>query len=74
MTYQRAVESEMLAFSVEPAAAVDSLQALDSLDATEQVALDAAQTVAEMVAVDSLRTLDAEARLAQGEHYDSVTA
>lgn len=73
MTYQRAVESEVLAFSVEPAA-VDSLQALDSLDATEQVALDAAQTVAEMVAVDSLRALDAEARLAQGEHYDSVTA
>jgi len=64
----------MLAFSVEPAAAVDSLQALDSLDATEQVALDAEQTVAEMVAVDSLRALDAEARLAQGEHYDSVTA
>lgn len=59
----------MLAFSVEPAA-VDSLQALDSLDATEQVALDAEQTVA----VDSLRALDAEARLAQGEHYDSVTA
>jgi len=55
MTYQRAVEPETLAFSVEPAA-VDSLQALDSLDATEQVAL------------------DAEARLAQGEHYDSVTA
>lgn len=59
----------MLAFSVEPAA-VDSLLALDSLDATEQVALDAAQTIA----VDSLRALDAEARLAQGEHYDSVTA
>ena len=73
MTYQQAVESEVLAFSVEPAA-VDSLQALDSLDATEQVALDAAQTVAEMVVVDSLRALDAEARLAQGEHYDSVTA
>ena len=71
MTYQRAVESEALAFPVESAAAaVDSLQALDSLDATEQVALDAAQTVA----VDSLRALDAEARLAQGEHYDSVTA
>ena len=69
MTYQRAVESEMLAFSVEPAA-VDSLLALDSLDATEQVALDAAQTIA----VDSLRALDAEARLAQGEHYDSVMA
>ena len=69
MTYQRAVEPETLAFSVEPAA-VDSLQALDSLDATEQVALDAAQTVS----VDSLRALDAEARLAQGEHYDSVTA
>lgn len=62
----------MLAFAAEPA--VDSLQALDSLDATEQVALDAAQTVAEMVAVDSLRALDAEARLAQGDHYDSVTA
>lgn len=72
MTYQRAVESEMLAFAAEPA--VDSLQALDSLDATEQVALDAAQTVAEMVAVDSLQALDAEARLAQGDHYDSVTA
>ena len=69
MTYQRAVEPETLAFSVEPAA-VDSLQALDSLDATEQVALDAVQTVS----VDSLRALDAEARLAQGEHYDSVTA
>lgn len=69
MTYQWAVESEVLAFSVEPAA-VDSLLALDSLDATEQVALDAAQTIA----VDSLRALDAEARLAQGEHYDSVTA
>ena len=49
---------------------MDSLLALDSLDATEQVALDAAQTIA----VDSLRALDAEARLAQGEHYDSVTA
>jgi len=73
MTYQRAVESEMPAFPVEPAA-VYSLQALDSLGATEQVALDAAQAFAEMVAVDSLQALDAEAQLAQGEHYDSVTA